>query len=95
MPCTSIAMADTDEGVWIETATETGDVYYYHNLTQETSWERPEDGTVVRCLLQCSTLPRPLHPPHRAPSCERMKSKSSMKLKRVGMKRWKQSQSWL
>lgn len=59
-------MAATDEGVWIETTTETGEVYYYHNLTLETSWERPEEGVIVSCCAReacCSAAGSPPRAP--------------------------------
>ena len=39
--------SDSDEGIWVETADDEGNLYYYHTVTLIAQWERPPGDNVV------------------------------------------------
>merc|ERR550514_2394437 len=43
----SAAADSPDSGEWIEALTQDGNVYYYHSITRESSWTRPEPQQTV------------------------------------------------
>lgn len=46
--------------MWIETKTADGKCYYYHSLTRETSWTKPENAIVITQEQFNATLSKPL-----------------------------------